>query len=333
MKHPLVAASKLAVASVLFACNTALAAVPDWVSQPPQRQGFVFGVGAADLSLGHAAASEAAKLAARNEIASSLKLQIGSELTLNNISDESGSRSEFNNNIRIRVPDVALSDIRIIKTGEVSEHQSLYSLAELDLAKAAERVASEIRSLLAQASPTVDGASLATALRGHYRALERQLNFRSLLSQYRLLDGNQQFSDSALNNEAEQALQFFDNLLIHIAPKDEDSKKVARNIGSELAKYGLKGSESAKHAKLQLSINSQRRTMERNGAHFCRIKTDVTLSANTQHLSAASRSTKAVSGDADIACQKAAEKLSNVVAADIMSTFWNTLKSPSPKQN
>ena len=320
MKHPLVAASKLAVASLLIACNTALAAAPDWVNQPPQRKGFVFGVGAADLSLGHAAASEAAKLAARNEIASSLKLQIGSELTLNNISDESGSRSEFNNNIRIRVPDVALSDIRIIKTGEVAEHQSLYSLAELDLAKAAERVASEIRSLLAQTSPAIDSTSLATALRGHYRALERQLNFQSLLSQYRLLDGKQPFNDSALNNDAERALKFFDNLLIHIAPKDEDSKKVARNIASELAAKGLQGSESATQAK-----------MERNGAHFCRIKTDATLSANTQHLSAASRSAKAVSGDPEIACQKAAEKLSKVVAADIMNTFWNTLKSPSPK--
>ncbi|WP_372877784.1 LPP20 family lipoprotein [Spongiibacter marinus] len=333
MKHPLVAARKLAVASLLIACNTALAAAPDWVNQPPQRKGFVFGVGAADLSLGHAAASEAAKLAARNEIASSLKLQIGSELTLNNISDESGSRSEFNNNIRIRVPDVALSDIRIIKTGEVAEHQSLYSLAELDLAKAAGRVASEIRSLLAQTSPAIDSTSLATALRGHYRALERQLNFQSLLSQYRLLDGKQPFNDSALNNDAERALKFFDNLLIHIAPKDEDSKKVARNIASELAAKGLQGSESANQAKLQLSMNSQRRTMERNGAHFCRIKTDATLSANTQHLSAASRSAKAVSGDPEIACQKAAEKLSKVVAADIMNTFWDTLKSPSPKQN
>jgi len=66
-------------------------------------------------------------------IASTLKLQVGSELTLNNVSDETGSRSTFNNNIRIRVPDIALSDIRIVESREVTEHNTLYSLAELDL--------------------------------------------------------------------------------------------------------------------------------------------------------------------------------------------------------
>ena len=203
----------------------------------------------------------------------------------------------------------------------------------MDLTKAAARVAEEIDLLLTQPSATVNEQPLNRVLRGHYHALEQQLSYRSLLSQYRLLNGKQQFDDQQLNAEAQRALLFFDRLLIHIAPQDNDSEKVARNITAELASYGLRSSDRQENTTLQLSMHSQRRTIKRNDAYYCRIKIDAALSANKHNLSATSHSTKAVSGDLEIACQKAAAKLSALVAKDIMNTFWITLKSPSPQKN
>lgn len=318
---------------ILLPVLAAQAATPDWVQTPPQRPGFVFGVGAADLSLGYAEASEAAKLSARNEIASTLKLQVGSELTLNNVSDETGSRSTFNNNIRIRVPDIALSDIRIVESREVTEHNTLYSLAELDLNAAASRVAQEIRTLLADAPRTGVSGDLSSQLRQHYQSMLNELQYTSLLQQYRLLGGKQTFDDSAITQRAEQGAQFFEQLLIQLDARDELSTGIASNIAAELARRGLRTSASGDKASLQLQLQSSSRQMARNNAFYCNIKTNATLSTQGQTLSASSRSAKSVSGDSDLACQKAGEKVAALISRELMENFWKTLNSPQPKQN
>ena len=307
-------------------------AAPSWIQTPPQKAGYVYGVGAADLSLGHAQASEAAKLSARNEIASALKLQLGSELTLNNVSDALGSRSTFNNNIRIRVPDIALSDIRIVESREVGEHNTLYSLAELDLSAAAARVAAEIDALLQSQRAVSATADLPSQLRQHYQTLKNELRYGSLLQQYRLLSGPRSFDEQQLRHNAEQAAQFFEKLLIHIDSRDAVSPQVAGHLAAELASRGLRSSDTTAQSALQLSLQSRSRQMARNNAFYCNIKTQASLSTKHQTLSASSRSAKAVSGDSDLACQKAAEKVAVMISKELLENFWKTLDSPLPKQ-
>ena len=73
--------------------------------------------------------------------------------------------------------------------------------------------------------------------------------------------------------------------------------------------------------------------MARNNAFYCNIKTNATLSTQGQTLSASSRSAKSVSGDSDLACQKAGEKVAALISRELMENFWKTLNSPQPKQN
>lgn len=320
----------LSLLSNVLVADTAL---PGWVADPPSKPGFRYGIGSASLDLGYTEALEIAKTDAKNDLASTLKINIGSTIKLENTADSSGTSSSFKSNVRIKVPDIALTDLRIIEVREVASRGTLFALAELDISAIASRVAASIQELLTaelqRESPSAKGAA---ELRHNFHVLRTQLQVAALKDQLALLNATANIDTSGLDSLIQTATTFFDGLTIAINQKEISS--AGRDVLAEgLTQSGFKLSNTQNDAYISVTLAEKNRTRNANEAFYCNSSVTLKMSSYGQLLSTAVQKSKGVSGDQDIACEKAVTTATQAALTKLLRGFWDALENPTPNQS
>ena len=302
---------------------------PEWVNNAPERNGFAYGVGSADLWGDKADAIRRAGDAARVNLVSQLRVTVSGDFS-SDIQERkaTGQQTELvqtvRNTIRSQVPAVELDEVQIKES--YLEKKFAYALAELDRAKAAARLRRQIDDLEDQIKSI--GAKPRTG-----SPLQK---VRVVLPALKLFAQRDRYADQlalvgiqrqkpALDDEL-QALQqtifsLLDQLQVRIAMTDAGAEDIAGGVIESLTEQGIRINDSGAYD-LLVEVGAKLRPAEKNGSHFVFADSRVMIKdSNGRVLSSFSKQAKGASGYPDLAQAKAARNVAKALAQELAVTL------------
>jgi hypothetical protein len=246
---------------------------PDWVTQPPSRAGMAYGVGSAEVFADPASALNRARDKARAEMVKALRVQVqGSTQTSTKRTVEDGESTVTRSlvqNVKNSIPEVELSNVRILRTHVDESDDMAYALAALDReAEAdslAQRVAKLDEDLKGIAGKSLDGQRL-DKLRTALPALEFAQERRQVVEKLRLVspqnrsDGVAADRFSSLENEV---MDLVGDLRVVLEPANRNARRLESALREALTKEGVniysRDSEGDITLRYDFSLNTEKK--------------------------------------------------------------------------
>lgn len=305
------------------------AMTPEWVNNAPERNGFAYGVGSADLWGDKADAIRRAGDAARVNLVSQLRVTVSGDFS-SDIQERkaTGKQTELvqtvRNTIRSQVPAVELDEVQI--TESYLEKKFAYALAELDRAKAAARLRDQITDLEEQIKSIGAKPRTGTALQkvrvvlpalklfAQRERFADQLALVSIQRQKPALDGD-------LQDLQQTIFSLLDQLQVRIATTDAGAENIAGGVIESLTEQGIRINDSGAYD-LLVEVAAKLRPAERGGSHFVFADSRVMIKdENGRVLSTFSKQAKGASSDAGLAQDKAARNVAKALAKELAVTL------------
>lgn len=309
--------------------NQASFDAPDWVNNPPQRNGFAYGVGSGDLWGDKADAIRRAGDAARVNLVSQLRVTVSGDLS-STVQERkaTGKQTELvqtvQNTIRSQVPAVELDEVKVTET--FFEKKFVYALAELDRVKAASRMRGQISDLETQVI-TIDNKPRSGSSLQQLRVVLPALKLfaqRDRLADQLALVGTQR-KKPALSDELQQIqaniYALFNQLQVRIVMTDAGAEDIAAGVVEALTEQGMRINDQG-YYDLMIQVSATLRPVEKNGSHFVFADSRVTIKdTDDRILSTFSKRAKGASGYPDLAKAKAERSVANMLANELASAL------------
>jgi len=298
---------------------------PDWVNNPPQRNGFAYGVGSGDLWGDKADAVRRAGDAARVNLISQLRVTVSGDFS-STVQERkaTGKQTELvqtvQNTIRSQVPAVELDEVKVTET--FFEKKYVYALAELNRVTAASRIRGQISDLEEQVRSIDQKPRSGTSLQ-KLRILLPALKLyaqRDRLADQLALVGTQR-QKPALSDELQKIqaniYALFNQLQVRISMKDAGAQDIAGGVIEALTEQGMRISDQGSYD-LMIEVSATLRPVEKNGSHFVFADSRVTIKdADQRTLSSFSKQAKGASGYPALAKAKAEKSVANMLANEL----------------
>jgi len=305
--------------------NQASFDTPDWVNNPPQRNGFAYGVGSGDLWGDKADAVRRAGDAARVNLVSQLRVTVSGDFS-STVQERkaTGKQTELvqtvQNTIRSQVPAVELDEVKVTET--FFEKKFVYALAELNRVKAASRIRGQISDLEVQVQSIDQKPRSGTSLQ-KLRVLLPALKLyaqRDRLADQLALVGTQR-QKPALSDELQKIqaniYALFNQLQVRISMTDAGAQDIAGGVIEALTEQGMRISDHGSYD-LMIEVSAILRPVEKNGSHFVFADSRVTIKdADQRTLSSFSKQAKGASGYPALAKAKAERSVANMLANEL----------------
>ncbi len=309
--------------------NQASFDTPDWVNNPPQRNGFAYGVGSGDLWGDKADAIRRAGDAARVNLVSQLRVTISGNFS-STVQERkaTGKQTELvqtvQNTIRSQVPAVELDEVKVTET--FFEKKFVYALAELDRVKAASRIRGQISDLETQVI-TIDNKPRSGSSLQQLRVVLPALKLfaqRDRLADQLALVGTQR-KKPALSDELQQIqaniYALFNQLQVRIVMTDAGAEDIAAGVVEALTEQGMRINDQG-YYDLMIQVSATLLPVEKNGSHFVFADSRVTIKdTDDRILSTFSKRAKGASGYPDLAKAKAERSVANMLANELASAL------------
>lgn len=302
---------------------------PDWVNNPPQRQGFAYGVGSGDLWGDKADAARRAGDAARVNLVSQLRVTVSGDFS-SRVQERkaTGKQTELvqtvQNTIRSQVPRVELDEVKVTDT--FFEKKFAYALAELDRVKAASRLRRQISDLEEQIRTLDQKPRSGTSLQQLRVVLPALKLFaeRDRFADQLALVGTQRIKPSLaedLQQIESKIYALFNQLQVRIRMSDAGAQEIAAGVVEALTEQGVRISDEGSYD-LMIEVAATLRPVEKNGSHFVFADSRVTIKdADKRTLSTFSKQAKGASGYPDLAKAKAERSVANMLANELASAL------------
>jgi hypothetical protein len=309
--------------------NQASFETPDWINNPPQRNGFAYGVGSGDLWGDKADAVRRAGDAARVNLVSQLRVTVSGNFS-STVQERkaTGKQTELvqtvQNTIRSQVPAVEMDEVKVTET--FFEKKFAYALAELDRVKAASRLRGQISDLEEQVRSIDQKPRSGTSLE----------KLRVLLPALKLFAQRERFADQlalvgtlrqkpGLTAELQQIQDniyaLFNQLQVRIDMTDAGAREIAAGVIEALTEQGMRINDNGAYD-LMIEVSATLRPVEKNGSHFVFADSRVTIKdADDRILSTFSKQAKGASGYPALAKAKAERGVAKVLAAELASAL------------
>ena len=336
----------LAAIAVLAGCSSTsgrqAGEPPIWVDQLPQRAGYVYGVGSADITGSESDAKENAKERARADLIRQMQVMISSDFTRETqLQMVGGATSRFveqvNDTLRSQIPDVELPDLRWTDSWVNPETSTHYALAELNRraaeAKLAEQLSSLDLELLDQSIPltkATDGIAVrhidqvreaipVLAMFAKRDKIVRQLQFvaESDFARFKL--------DHDLVGLRKKLNALIGTLTITLSPSNAAAKSLDGTIAEEMTKLGLRLSTAGDvdaDLRLTYTLGIHRKDVNRTHYVFARATVQIRDSDN-RIIGAFDREAKGVSGLEHRAEHLAVRRLGSILASEIIDAIFH----------
>lgn len=305
------------------------ALTPEWVNNAPERNGFAYGVGSADLWGDKADAIRRAGDAARVNLVSQLRVTVSGDFS-SDIQERkaTGKQTELvqtvRNTIRSQVPAVELDEVQIKES--YLEKKFAYALAELDRAKAAARLRRQIADLEDQIKGIGAKPRTGTALqkvRVVLPALKLFAQRDRYADQLALVSIQRQKPalDDELQNLQQTIFSLLDQLQVRIAMTDAGAEEIAGGVIESLTEQGIRINDSGAYD-LLVEVQAKLRPVERAGSHYVFADSRVMIKdINGRVLSTFSKQAKGASSDSGLAQSKAARNVAKALAGELAVTL------------
>ncbi len=306
---------------------------PEWVLNPPQKLGSLYGVGSAEVI---ASAQDLAQKQARikaiaaitNQIEVTLSTQSSSRQSLSSGDSGENFSSQFERTIESRVPEITLTQLRKTQQYHDEKKGTLYLLLELDtvaeirgLQQQIDRIDGELS--IAELPKAANNNQLLSNIRQSARWLSMAKQRQQLQHQVNRLRPARSESPSPQWLERQQKLWRTEigKLTVHLENTVGDSKSLTAKLSEGLTKQGV-GVTTKKGAVLTLRSNVSFSGMEDRGVHYLYAQgsyqlIDGTGRVVTEHYA----KSKGSSSDYGLATQRAVDKL----AAEMVENLQLTL--------
>ena len=309
--------------------NQAVFETPSWISSPPQKSAFAYGVGSGDLWDDKADAMTRAADAARVNLISQLRVTVSGDFS-STVQERSatGKQTELvktvQNTIRSKVPAVEIDEIKITDT--FFEEKFAYALAELNRVEASSRMKGQISDLEQQVLLINDKPRSGTTLE-QLRVLlpaltlfaqrERLADQLSLVS----MDRKKPALSAELQQVEQSILDLFNQLRIRIGMKDQGAQDIASGVIESLTEQGMRIDQSGAYD-LLVEVSASLRPVEKSGSYFVFADSRVTIKDVEQRiLSTFSKQAKGVSGYPELAKAKAEQSVASMLADELASAL------------
>lgn len=302
---------------------------PEWLDSPPQKSGFVYGVGSGDLWGDKADAVRRAGEDARVNLVSQLRVTVSGDFS-STVQETKATDKQTDlvqtvqKTIRSQVPAVALDEVKITDT--FFDKKFVYALAELDRQKSAMRIKAQILNLEAQIIDIDDKPRLGTTLeklRVVLPALTLFTKRERLADQLALVSIERQKPSLSADLEKinDDIYQLFNQLEVRISMTSDGSKAIAEGVVDALTDQGIRISEQGSYD-LLLDISTDLRPVEKQGSHFVFADSRVTIKdSGNRILSSFSKKAKGVSGYPRLAQFKAEQSVAKMLANELASAL------------
>jgi len=308
---------------------------PLWVTQLPERTGYEYGVGSADLSGREAEAIELARERARADLVRQIQVAVSSELASHSeLTMENGQNSRFveqiNEKIRSRVPEVELPGISWQAQWQDPDSGTFYVLAHLNRWAVEQQLSERLSVLdleLEEANLPRQGSRLQRVrqalpvleLFAQRDKLLQQLSFlaESGLSRYQLSAELKQLRDEL--NQLISALQ------IALVPEDRQARLLSTGLSEGLSGLGLVLVDKDRNsADLMLSYSLQLTDKEVEGVHYVLAYAQLQIRDQQQRIvKAIEQQAKGVSGFPERAEQLALQRLTSILTEQITGLLFS----------
>ncbi len=319
---------------VIAACNVTTpmiaeaeaSAVPEWVMNPPQKAGFVFGVGSAEIYTTDGEALDRAAANARKNLASNIRVVVQSTDTIRTSINDGALTESINLAVRSEVPELELPGVTIEKNQKSG--RTLYALAVLDREKALSGLRTQVDSVKQQLTPflsrNVDSLPPLDRLRQLVPALKLFEQWRQLDGKIRdLSEGLAAYPIEPEHEKLEQKIyKDINKISFKVMLTDKDTS-LRSGLVQALTQNGISVTEQGQ-ADITLKYKVDWSDLFRGDRVFAVAIANVSLTDSTGKVFAELRQkTKAGSTNYNYARQKAMEKLAEQFSKDISEQLLN----------
>lgn len=309
--------------------NQSVFETPSWVSSPPQKSTFAYGVGSGDLWEDKVEAVSRAADAARVDLISQLRVTVSGDFS-STVQERSstGKKTELvntvQNTIRSKVPAVEIDEIKITDT--FFEEKLAYALAELNRVEASSRIKGQITDLEQQILVVNDKPRSGTSLEQLRVVLpaltlfaqrERLADQLSLVS----MDRKKPALSSELQQVEQGILDLFNQLRIRISMKDQGAQDIASGVIESLTEQGMRIDQTGAFD-LLIEVSANLTSVEKSGSYFVFADSRVTIKDSEQRiLSSFSKQAKGVSGYDELARAKAERNVASMLSDELAAAL------------
>lgn len=308
--------------------------LPSWVTQPPVASGMAYGVGSMENYGNPADAVKRAADMATADLVSQLKVTVSSEFT-SSTSYSSGThqpsamQENVSQYIQSKTPVAELDEIKTINTW--LDERYAYALVELDRNQAAARLRRDMADieldlqryaiLAPQGSRLQQVQALLPAL-PLFAQRERLSERLALVS----MERRNEPLPEALKALKQQIYQQIDQLTVSLELVNNDAQSLRASLIEGLTQQGLRLQNSAQ-ADLRFIIKAELSDKRQGGSHHSFAYSQIVIEdANGRALSSFSKQAKGTSGMADVAAQKAAQQLAQIIATELAVTLTEKIR-------
>lgn len=334
-----------ALALVLAGCGSSpqqpVAEKPAWVSQLPERAGYVYGVGSADNTGSAAGALDSARERARVDLIRQMEVQISSEFTSNTELQLTGGRTtafveQVQETIGSRIPEVELPDLTWSDTWVDPASKTQYALAELNRraaeAKLMEQLSAldlelENKSLPAKVNAQGEPVSRIDQVRQAVPVLALFAERDKLIQQLKFVaetDFERFIPDEDLLQLRRDLQALIASLRIALSPGNGDARLLESSLAEEMTRQGLRlSTDAAAAADLRLTYTLDMSRREQNRTHYVFARSAVQIrDSNNRIMGAFDREAKGVSGLESRAKALAVKQLGGILSAEVIDALF-----------
>lgn len=310
------------------------AALPDWVTLPPQKSNMVYGVGSVELYGSPDQALKRASDFARADLVSRLKVtvsgQTGSTINEYTLNGESRLEKNVSQAVSSRIPTVTLDEVVIRDT--YIDNRYAYALAELDRGAAAARIKGQLQGIETElqtlATQPIGGEGKLERLQQQLPALTLFAQHDQLAEQYAFVATSRQRPQVSgdLKEFRKQILAAVKELQVRMVLLDDGAKIMRGGLTETLTAQGLRLNDSATpDLTFEVSANLDSRQQEGNYYVFANARVNL-RDTNGKVLSSFSDTARGVSGLQQTALNKASETLAQKLSETLAATLTERLQ-------
>ena len=315
-------------------------AVPQWALQPPNRSGMAYGVGSIEVLADPADAIRRATELGRIDLVSQLRVTVSGDFS--STTTETRTTGELTtvqknvrNHVRSQVAPVELEDA--ILSDSALANGFAYALVELDRTAAAARFRRLISDTETELDRFVVQAERANAtqqdtlpaLRLLLPALDVFARREALASQLELVSQNHTSPTLSAEHQALQRTiyQYLDRLEVVLNPLNEAAEAMQGEVLEALTEQGMNISSQPQQADLIMDLSTELSEKQQRGRVYVFANSRLTIrDARGRALSSLGETARGVSGVPEVARQKAATAVAELLGNELAETLVDKLR-------
>lgn len=319
----------LLFALILAGCSSApkspaSTVLPDWVTELPIRNGWVYGVGSAELVGDPAQAAQLARNRARLDVLSSLQVNIsGSSTSSLTVANNEVDR-RVNQYLRSQVPEIQLETLSQVDSFTDRNAGRVYVLMGLSRADEASQLRRQMGNLDMQIQtwkPKLTGDRLAR-LQDLGQIMRVVAEWQPMAERYRLITGR---SPDPMTSDRVQELQqqlsdLLSQMAIRLETQGDQVSQLATGVAERLTGQGLQLVPG--QADLTLALSSRLNELKRGGNDYAFIDAQITLKTPSGRvLLQAQETARGVSSLPGQAVYKAMDELADLLSQRLIEVL------------